>query len=100
MPNGKYIVADDVWVKRIDARNFDIIINETKLHEGVVLTTNQQMFKGYVDSGVRQFTLRSVKFERDTSLQDLGFVKNSNLNLKGILKTVGEESEEYTVLNF
>jgi hypothetical protein len=98
MENGKYIVADDVWVKRVidqdDKVSSELIINETKLNAGVDLSPNQATFKEYLDNGTRDFSLRSSRFK------DIGLEQGSNLNIKGITRTVGDGTGNYSVINF
>ena len=87
MPNGDYIVADNVWWKQVDdgagGVKFEIVVNETKLSSNSPFTKNQEAFKNMVINGTTNFTLRTSKFERRE------FPKNAQLELKAYVNTIG-----------
>ncbi|CAN1575554.1 hypothetical protein MCERE19_03777 [Spirosomataceae bacterium] len=81
--NGDFTVADNVWFKQLDADNFEVIINETKLSSGTNLTTRQNQFKNALTGGTTSFGVRSIKNN------DLA---GKNIIVKSFIRTNGNGS--------
>ncbi|MBL7744127.1 MAG: hypothetical protein JNN00_11680 [Chitinophagaceae bacterium] len=84
LPNGKYMVADNVWWKEVNIngqQKFEIVVNESKLSDAAPFSINQVEFKNQILSGTTNFTLRNTKFNPD-------FPQNAQLVVKSYVNTV------------
>jgi len=89
LPDGGFIVADNVWVKTIQKRrgkSYEVIINECKLSSETNFTNRQKQFLkkiGNLDDG-EMFTIRSKK-DKITQVIPAG----SEIKIKSYIRTSG-----------
>ncbi len=98
LPNGKYIVADNVWWKRVSDGSggfkYEVVVNESKLSPNAPFSQNQISFANYLSTGNINFTLRSTKFAPD-------FPQNALIEVKSYVNTVSNGStglDNYSVI--
>ncbi|MFD2918883.1 hypothetical protein ACFS6H_04115 [Terrimonas rubra] len=83
LPDGSYMVADNVWYKSVGPNRYEIVVNETKLSSNAPFTTNQINFTNQVSTGNTNFTLRSSRFGQN-------FPQNAQLEVKAYVNTIGD----------
>ena len=90
MPREGWVMLDNVWVKTISSESgitYDLYVNETKLNFTTALTQRQTQFLTTLNSGVKQFTTRSVKDDIARVLK-----QGSTVNIKSFVKTMSNGS--------
>jgi hypothetical protein len=91
LPNGKYVILDDVFVKTVDnlddTVSYKFIVSDSKLSIDAPWTTNQGTLLDNVDKG--GFSLRSTKFlDEKNPLKQLE--PGREVIIEKMVKTYGE----------
>lgn len=86
LPNGGYMVADDMWYKEVAPNRYEVVINESKLSSTAPFTTNQNTLLTELANGNSGFELRNVKFASEA----VSLPQGSILEIKAFVKTVGD----------
>jgi hypothetical protein len=94
LPNGKYVILDDVFVKTVDnlddTVSYKFIVSDSKLSIDAPWTTNQGTLLDNVDKG--GFSLRSKKFDNINS--PIRLKQNIPIEFEKIVKTYGEGAND------
>lgn len=95
LPNGGYMIADDVLVKEVlgaPTRTFMAIVNESKLSGTTALSTRQGQFLSYLQGGVKDFTTRSLISDVTNVLP-----QNTKLTIEYMIKSSGDGTSNGTI---